>query len=90
MDSAIIASFITLLTPGLTGLLKRLIPYESEKTFKKFLPVIPPLVGALLGLLGDVLGFQITPELHNAATGLFLGAMGSTGYDAVKAQKKKQ
>lgn len=87
MDT-IISTIITLLTPGITGLIKRFIPYGSEKTFKKFLPVIPPLVGALLGLIGDLFGFQITPELNNAATGLFLGAMGSTGYDAVKAQKK--
>lgn len=87
MDTTI-TTIITLLTPGITGLLKRFIPYKSEKVFKKFLPIIPPLVGALLGLIGDLFGFQITPEINNAFTGLFLGAMGSTGYDAVKAQRK--
>jgi len=87
MDTTI-STIITLLTPGITGLLKRLIPFKSEKTFKKFLPVIPPLVGALLGLIGDLFGFQLTPEINNAFTGLFLGAMGSTVYDAGKAQKR--
>ncbi len=89
MDSAIIVSIITLLTPGITGIIKGFIPYEHEKLFKKFIPIIPPLVGAVLGFLGSEAGCQITPELNNAVTGLFLGAMGSTGYDAVKAQKGK-
>lgn len=88
MDSATMVGLITLLTPGITGVIKRFIPYSYEKTFKKFVPVIPPLVGALLGFIGEKIGFQITPQLNNAVAGLFLGAMGSTGYDAIKAQKK--
>ncbi len=88
MDAAVLGGLITVLTPGITGVIKGFVPERHKVVFKKFIPLVPPLVGMLLGLFGEVVGMQITPDLNNAVTGLFLGAMGSTGYDAVKAQKQ--
>lgn len=90
MDAATLSSLIVLLTPFLTGLIKKLIPWYHEDKFKRFIPVIPPLVGAVLGIIGDFFGIVITPELNNAATGLVFGCVGSSGYDAFKANKKKK
>ncbi|MFQ5647520.1 MAG: hypothetical protein ACE5GM_11370 [bacterium] len=88
MDAATVASLITLLTPGVTGLIKKFIPDSFEKEFKRFLPVVPPLVGALLGFASQKFGLQITSEVNNAVVGVFLGALGSSGYDAIKANRK--
>ncbi len=90
MDAATIATIITLLTPVIVGLIKKLIPYDSEKTFKRLLPVIPPLVGGILGYIGQRIGLQITPDLNNAVSGIFLGAMGSSVYDTGKSLKGKK
>lgn len=60
-----------------------------KEGFKRFVPVVPPLVGALLATIADKYGFVITPELNNAVIGLFLGAAGSSIYDTGKAVIKK-
>ncbi|MFQ5647405.1 MAG: hypothetical protein ACE5GM_10775 [bacterium] len=88
MDPATVATLITLLTPGITGFIKEFIPDSFEKEFKRFIPVIPPLVGALLGYASQNFGLQITSEVNNAVVGVLLGALGSSGYDAVKANRK--
>lgn len=88
MDPAILSTLIVALTPVITGLIKNIIPFSWDKEFKKIVPVIPPIVGAVLGIFGEQVGLIVTPELNNAVTGLALGCVGSSTYDALKANKK--
>jgi hypothetical protein len=87
MEPAFIVSLITVATPIITSVIKKNIPITWKTEFKKVIPIVPPLVGAALGFIGSKTGIVITPDISNAVAGLFIGAMGSTGYDAVKAQK---
>lgn len=89
MDPSALATIITLFTPLLTEMIKGFVPAPWMSGFKRLLPVIPPVVGGLLGYAGSRFGFHITPAVNDAVVGLFLGAAGSSGYDTFKAQLKK-
>lgn len=85
----VLSTLITLLTPGIVGILKGVIPQGYVITFKRFVPAIPPIIGALLGVIGNQLGIHILPGLTDAISGLLIGALSSSGYDLVKAQRKQ-
>lgn len=95
MDTATVTALIVLLTPVLTGMIKKVLyllmydPYFDGKTLKKFTPAIAPVVGALLAIAAERFGFVVTPELNSAIVGLFLGAAGSSVYDQGKTILKK-